>query len=339
VSEGALMMRDVVRFDELEMRGVGKCALHRQEFRIDVTGAVEGIDERLEIAGTLFVPDGAADHKVVMSLLPGGSYTQKYWDLQGPGDATYSFVDYAIGHHCIVLTFDELGQGMSSKPSAYDSVTLEAMAEAQQQAVTRLRGAIRSGRAELLPLQGLPWVGIGHSLGGSATVIQQGKYGAYDAIGILGASLLGTAPVRPGDPGQNDVRSETLEAARAAAIARQRLSFGDRWDEGYVSPSEVEAFPPLDATTRTAVPRMAAVDALGSRVCLPYAAQVKAPVFVCFGNAGDTSVSPHTEVSLFVESNDVTLYVLQGSGHMHNASPVRADLWERLLRWLESLFR
>ena len=56
-------------------------------------------------------------------------------------------------------------------------------------------------------IDGLPTVerpltiGIGQSMGGCLTVVQQGRYHGYDGIGVLGYSVLHThPPTAPGTP-------------------------------------------------------------------------------------------------------------------------------------------
>ncbi len=44
-------------------------------------------------------------------------------------------------------------------------------------------------------------IGIGQSMGGSLTVVQQGRYHCYDGIGVLGYSAVHThPPTAPGTP-------------------------------------------------------------------------------------------------------------------------------------------
>ena len=39
----------------------------------------------------------------------------------------------------------------------------------------------------------------------------------------------------------------------------------------------------------------------------------------------------------FTASHDITLYVLEESGHNHNVSPNRERLWARMVGWARSL--
>jgi pimeloyl-ACP methyl ester carboxylesterase len=62
------------------------------------------------------------------------------------------------------------------------------------------------------------------------------------------------------------------------------------------------------------------------------AAAIDVPVFI---GAGDRDVvsDPHAEPSAYPRSTDFQIFVLKGSGHMHNFAGSRAQLWYRLHAW------
>jgi hypothetical protein len=197
-------------------------------------------------------------------------------------------------------------------------------------------------------LEDMAVIGLGHSMGGSVIIVQQGKHGTYDAIATMGTSNLGVKKKHPTDPGPQDPRAVTLAEARAAAIERQKIHFPDSWDEGYLRTRSPNSARPthshhddvpaevINALEWTPVPRMASVDAVSSKVCLPFAEQIVQPVLISFGDR-DISRNPHEEVSVYRSSADVMLFVVSGSAHMHNTSSSRHVLWDRFAAWVRLL--
>jgi hypothetical protein len=60
------------------------------------------------------------------------------------------------------------------------------------------------------------------------------------------------------------------------------------------------------------------------------------PVFLGVGT-GDITGDPFAIPASFPGSRDVTLFVLDGSGHNHNAAPTRERLWDRLASWARTV--
>jgi hypothetical protein len=65
-------------------------------------------------------------------------------------------------------------------------------------------------------------------------------------------------------------------------------------------------------------------------------AAVDVPVFLGVGT-GDITGDPFRIPPSFPVCRDVTLFVLDGSGHNHNAAPTRELLWDRLAAWARSV--
>ena len=85
---------------------------------------------------------------------------------------------------------DYLGGGDSSRPENGDFIGLEAQADAAHGVFEAVCAAVLTGTllSELPPIDDATFVGIGQLLGGFVTMIQQGKYHDYPAVGIFGAS-------------------------------------------------------------------------------------------------------------------------------------------------------
>jgi hypothetical protein len=204
------------------------------------------------------------------------------------------------------------------------------MAAAAAQAVAHIRTTVAEA--------GVPVIGVGHSLGGCLTVVEQALFGSYDAVVNLGFTHGAKDSVTP--EGGHDQRAD----ARALAVEHAKAYFGGEWDEGYALsprapnhawfhdpdvPAEVIA---EDDRHASAWPRQSYVGALMPGLSAAYAGRVKVPVLIGFGEH-DVPELPHDDVAFYGASNDVTLVVLPGSAHCHNLAGTRAVLWDRLADW------
>ena len=75
----------------------------------------------------------------------------------------------------VVIAVDPLGVGASSRPSDVDAVNLETMAAAAAEFVRQLRILMAVGELDsrLAPLEDVPLVAVGHSLGGCLAIVEQ----------------------------------------------------------------------------------------------------------------------------------------------------------------------
>lgn len=292
-----------------------------------------------QLSGTVHLPAGTPH--AVLVCWPGGSYSRSYWDLM-PG---YSFAEHMADRGFLVVAADPLGVGASDKPADGDTVTMAAMAAAAASYVDGLRQRLRDGDPVLGGAPEVPVIGVGHSLGGGITVLEQAEHGSYDAIAVLGfthgdkENALVGLEVEAGD-----------DAAMQAAVAQAKAFFGDTWDDVYSSidrtqnhgwlhapdvPADVIA---ADDLLAVSWPRQSYVDALLAGHTAPFAGRVTCPVFVGFGEH-DVPRTPHDDVAFYPASNDVTLYVVAGSAHCHNFSANRRQLWDRIADWAGTAVR
>jgi hypothetical protein len=65
----------------------------------------------------------------------------------------------------------------------------------------------------------------------------------------------------------------------------------------------------------------------------PEMAAIDVPIFLGLGEH-DIAGDPHGIPTFFTGSNDISLFVVEGTGHNHNVSPARAQLWDRLATWV-----
>ena len=297
---------------------------------IDVTASLPFVQSSTTLAATVW-PSPSEHLVAVLVCWPGGSYSRAYWDMHIAGRDGYSFADHMVARGFTVAAIDPLGVGGSTRPEDVDSVTFETMTDAAASAVRQLRDRLAPNDE--------PVFGIGHSLGGCLTLVEQARSGSYDAVANLGFTH-GAKPIHSPDPADDGSESEAL----ALAVEHAKAFFGGQWDDGYALaprepnhgwlhdpdvPADVVAEDDLRAS---AWPRQSYVGALLAGHSASYAATVSCPVFVGFGEH-DVPEHPHDDVGYYSASDDVTLVVLPGSAHCHNFAGTREVLWDRLANW------
>ena len=301
----------------------------------------DGVGE-LAIAATLYAPAELDERDVrVLVCWPGGSYGRDYWDIRLPGRAGYSFAEHMTARGFVVIAADPLGVGDSGRPEDGTLCTYDALADAAHGAVQVIRSRLADGTlvADVPPNAAPRIVGVGHSMGGGLVVLQQARWGSYDAIAVLGYTHGAKARA---------VSSADDAALRATAVEQAKGFWGDQWDARYGvvdkaphqswlngpdAPEDIVAADSANAVIWAAEPY---VDALHVGYTAGYAARVTAPVMVAFGEF-DIAERPRDEVAFYERSTDITLFVLAGSYHCHNFQEGRARLWDRLGAWATEL--
>ncbi len=293
----------------------------QSELELDVSSAVSFGDEEVRISSSLFLPEG--EPRAVLICWPGGSYDRRYWTFDAfPG---YSFAEYARAQGFAVVAADHLGVGKSTQPADYEAVDFKSMAAAA--------GAFVRQLGERFPAQRL--VGIGHSMGGAVTIVTQAEHGCYDRIASLGMTHGAKGSVTGGVGSEKSPREAAME---------QAPTFVEDWDVPYpvghrkpihdwlygpYTPDDVKA---ADDETAAGWPRGAYVDALTEGYSAEFAASVRCPVFLCFGDH-DIPEEPRDDVAYYRASNDITLQILEDAAHCHNFADNRVLYWDRMCAW------
>lgn len=347
----------------------------RIELRIDVTEAA-GLGEEAAVALTVDLPDVAAlsERPVVCFGKPGGGYSKGYYteDLPGPGKGAQSVWHTERGW--VFVSIDHLGVGSSTlHPCTGERLDFTSVAAgnfaAEQEVLRRLAdGSLAEG---FPPIASPVTIGIGQSMGGCLTIIQQGRYHCYDGVGILGFSAIHTHPLVP--PGVSPLVSPWIPRdvrpsdgvvlngpALAAAQYRVRMAAdvqAEEVRERAVRPSGALAYdfhfddvdPELIALDVTDFPQRqgrqlpwssATIPATVSTWCLtpgavlPEAASITSPVLVAMGER-DNVVDPDGEPRAFKSARSVDLFVCPRMAHMHNFAGTRELLWQRIATWGE----
>jgi hypothetical protein len=332
------------------------------ELRVDVTDAA-GLGEPVEVALTVHVPDAGAlpERPVVCFAKPGGGYSRGYFTVDLPGPAKRAQADWHADRGWIFVSVDHLGVGDSTVIDDAERLDYTTVAAGSQAAETDVLARIAAGTL----IDGFPAIadplrlGIGQSMGGCMTVIQQGRYHCYDGIGVLGYSAvhttvqLGLGLRLPGGWVPRDVRASSgvtvsppALASDAAAVfappappdAPPMMGWGFHYDD--VDPkivrADLDAFPTRNGEVppwaSATLPQSVASWCMAPGAIAPEAAAVVAPVLVAMGER-DVIADPRGELRAYQSSPSVDFYVCPRMGHMHNFAGTRELFWRRIETW------
>jgi hypothetical protein len=326
-------------------------------------GAV--LDESAHVALTVHLPsaDALPERPVVCFAKPGGGYSKGYYTEDLPGPASGAQAEWHARRGWIFVSVDHLGVGDSS---THDAVKLDfapvaaASHLAEQEVLSRLAdGTLAPGYPPVTaPLK----LGIGQSMGGAMTIVQQARHGDYDGIGVLGYCVAEIAPLsapgqpvimRPWIPRDAPVTASPV-VLNEAAIERDRALHGHReagtdmtWGFHYddIDPVIVQrdmahfrrgihlpsaqaghAGEPWNSLT---LPGALARKCIAPWAVAQEAAAVTVPVLIAFGER-DVAAVPGLEPKLYQSSGSVDLFICPRMAHMHNFAGTRELLWQRI---------
>ena len=320
------------------------------ELELDVTDAA-GLGERATIALTVHLPrpERLASPPVVCFAKAGAGFTRRYYTLDLPGPASGAQADWHTERGWVFVSVDHLGVGDSSQHDGarLDFTALPAAAlAAEQQVLDRLLDGTLDAN---FPAVVEPTViGIGQSMGGATTIVQQGRYHCYDGIAVLGFSAVHTHPPTPsGGPLVAQWRSRDAnqivlnervyeESTRQLGSPEGLASISWQFyyedvlpylpDGGFGSPG---ARPPWISAT---IPRGVIECVLTPGVVAGEAAAVDTPVLIAAGER-DVIADPRSEARSYISAPSVDLFVCPRMAHMHNFAGTRTLFWSRIARW------
>jgi pimeloyl-ACP methyl ester carboxylesterase len=266
----------------------------------------------------------------VLVCLAGGTCTTAYFDLRVPGAPGYSMAEHLAARGFTVVAFDHLGLGASEEVDDLYAVTPTVAARAQADAI----------RHVLDRYDGLPAIGIGHSMGGMLLTVLQHDHAVFDAIAVLGHGGDGLPEVLSDDEAALRVDRPYAEVEDdIEALARLRFA-----PDSPVPKKRPTKGPFLlpdvpDAVREAFVAQQVSnLFACGLTSMIPGAtdhhkAGVDVPMFLAFGDhdltddyEGARAKYPHAAAS--------ELFLLENSGHCHNQATSRVQLWDALANWV-----
>ncbi|UGQ11188.1 hypothetical protein LO772_31030 [Yinghuangia sp. ASG 101] len=289
-------------------------------------------------------PEVLSDRPTVVLAIPGGTYHRRYWDLQPPGREDYSKAAWLARRGVVFVACDYLGGGDGTRPDDGDFMTLEVAADAAHAVHRFVREHLEKGELTdaLPPLPDASYVGIGQSLGGFITMMQQGKFGDYAGIGIFGTSpkIIANIPEHRRFEGisQEERRRLIMEDnAKSSGLSvlpayhgAPRENFRGIFHTLDV-PDDLWAYD--EAECHTVISRVTGTDGMTPGLAAPFADRIDVPVFLAFGES-DVSEDPRAEPTAYPRSPDATVVVVPKMAHMHNFADTRVRLWRRFADWL-----
>ena len=325
------------------------------------------------IAMTAFLPDLAALSGCVIFAAPGGGYSRGYYNMRFDGHGGYSQAEHHTGQGHVVLAYDHLGVG-DSEIGDLSAHTVETIAHANHAAVREVQSLIRQGEL----CDGFPalpnafHVGIGQSMGGCLTIVQQGRHHGYDGIAVLGYSAIHTQPpTRPGATalvpawlGRDTLLSQPLAMLNADAIAAappmqgtlaENFGWAFHFDDvppevvardmaqfnrnlGEISFNEGASGNGGDTTpapwNSSTIPGAVGQSCMTPGIIASEAAAVTCPVLVAMGER-DVCADPKGEVRAYLSANSVDLFICPRMAHMHNFASTRELFWQRIETWAD----
>jgi alpha-beta hydrolase superfamily lysophospholipase len=267
----------------------------------------------LQTAATVFLPAKLAEQLIVWFAFPGGGGTRHAFFMSFPGKEDYSQADYFARNGMVFVACDHLGVGGSTPLPSLPISWEQASAANQRTATAILERMVTGTLAEgLEAFQPAFTVGTGHSMGGMLMCHQQGTYGTFDAVAIVGASAIQTRPpaVREG----RDQATWAFHGSEPADLLQMATSAGGERAPVIIDPAQLMSLKPVAAE----------------------AAAIDVPVLV---GVGELDVVPDlwAEPLAYASSPHVTVTVVERMGHAYHFANTRHILWSRLRAWSASL--
>jgi pimeloyl-ACP methyl ester carboxylesterase len=309
------------------------------DLAVDVSDAA-GLGEPLRTRATVTLPDQApaGAQPVVCFAFPGGGYSRAYFTFDMPGASYGGQAGWHARRGWVFVSCDHLSVGESDAPTEPEKLTFANVAAANAATVDEVLSRLRDGTvSDSFPaLHDSAVIGIGQSMGGCFTVVQQARHETFDGIGVLGFSALQTTLALP--PGA-DLGDDTF-AARDDGLPVMTWGFHYDDEAPEIVAEDMRGYPQRE---RTPVWGSATMPPCAARMldegCIESeAAAIRVPVFVGVGER-DVCPHPHTEPKAYTESGDVTVFICPRMSHMHNFASTREQFWARLHAWGETVAR
>jgi pimeloyl-ACP methyl ester carboxylesterase len=305
-------------------------------------------EDPLELAIEVFWPDrlDAANPVASYFCLPGGSINRHYYNLQAPGDDSFSFAAMLAKQGAITIAVDHLGVGDSDRPRDGFLLTPDRLARANANAARKVLGGLREGSLieDLPPLRHLVSIGVGHSMGAMLTIIQQALAHQHDGLLLMGFANRGLISHLP-EPAHRLAGKPEAVKAEIEAVARQ--IYAEPFQRIQPSPAASEIFQGATADragvqaikpTRDNLLVIGGLQSMIPGSIKPDLESVDVPVFLGLGDR-DIAGPTHEIPASFPNSPDITLTVLPETGHCQFIFPSRSALFQRIGEWTRFVIR
>jgi pimeloyl-ACP methyl ester carboxylesterase len=315
--------------------------VRRHRVMLDAGVALDGAPSP-KIAAEIAWPadDNLLSPPLALVCLPGGSINRRYFDLSADDQPSFSFVRHMAHEGMITISIDHLGVGESTRPADEFALTPNLLAAANVHATRQAVEGLKAGTLVpgLRPLPDLATIGVGHSMGGMLTVMQQAIDPRHIALVLLGHSNAGHIKFLP-EPAHALIGVPEAIPDQIAAIARQfqataapdRLESPERRAIFYGEKAEKDGVAALKLARDTLLV-VAGLQTLIPGSIAPQMKTIEVPVFLGVGDQ-DIVGPTHAIPAVLPNSRDISLLVLPDTGHCHFIFPSRHTLFERIAQW------
>jgi hypothetical protein len=335
------------------------------ELDIDVSDQVGLQGATVAVAVTLPDPGRLPPRPVVCFAKPGAGYAKAYFTHSLPGPGKGAQASWHASNGWVFVASDCLGSGDSSHHHGRDSYDYTALAGAGHAAEAQVLRMLASGSLSrsFPPVSEPVILGLGQSMGGCVTLVQQARYRTYDGIAVLGYSAVHTTrPTQPGTPAfvrpwvprdvvpatgsfrrlASDARvpngEAVIEAEESGAnvLAASSMRWYFHYDDVDSSVDDISDFPRRHGNpppwASVSVPNPTAAWCVTPGAVAPEAAAITVPVLVALGER-DVSADPRGEARAYQSCSSLDLFICPRMGHMHNFAGTRELLWRRIETW------
>ena len=246
----------------------------------------------------------------------------------------------------ITIAVDHLGVGDSDQPRDGFLLTPDRLAQANANAAQKVLNGLREGSL----IEGLPAlrhvisIGVGHSMGGMLTVLQQALAHQHDGLLLMGFANAGLTSHLP-EPAHRLAGNPAAVKAEIEAVARriypepyQRIAPSPEASQIFQGATADRAGVQAIKRTRDNLLVIGGLQSMIPGSIGPALDTVDVPVFLGLGSR-DIAGPPHEIPASFPSSPDVTLTVLPETGHCQFIFPSRADLFRRIGEWTSFVIR
>lgn len=235
------------------------------------------------IFGRLCVPETPT--RTVLLLVPGGSYTNAYWDLPS-SLGLHSFRASMNGAGYATLAIDRLGTGRSSRPLSATVTTLTEAATIHQ-VIGRLRAGGLGPRFDKVVIGG-------HSLSSAISLVEAATYHDVDGVLLTGfahhidlvdttTNLLAALIPAPLDP---------VLAGRGLDVGYVTTRVGTRRLAFHSPGNPTQTVIDYDEATKDVFSGAEAADGIGIAAVLPYSVLINAPTLIVLSSGDEIFCSP-----------------------------------------------
>jgi pimeloyl-ACP methyl ester carboxylesterase len=236
------------------------------------------------------------------------------------------------------VSCDHLFVGESSAPSDPTLLSFGVVAAANAATVTHVVAALADGTLSggFPPVRDPVLLGIGQSMGGCFTIVQQGQHATYDGIAALGFSAIQTVlSFPPGTPSDADAFAPRDDGLPI-------VTWGFHYDDepADIVDEDMRGYPIRERMPSWGSATMppSAIQMVEPRCVSEDAAAITVPVLVAVGER-DVVPDPRAEPKAYEQSPDITVFVCPRMAHMHNFASTREQFWTRLHAWGETIAR